>query len=431
MTVVDINADRIDRWCGDDLPIFEPGLDPIVKARRGINLFFSTDIDSAIEAADAIFVSVNTPTKTSGVGAGFAADLVYIESAMRRIATVATSSKVIVEKSTVPCRTAESMRKILAANANTNVHFEVLSNPEFLAEGTAVQDLLNPDRVLIGSLDTISGNQARSDLVDVYARWVSRDKIVTTGLWSSELTKLAANAMLAQRVSSVNSLSQICEETGADIDEVTSACGMDSRIGDKFLRAGLGFGGSCFKKDILNLVYIARSLFLDDVADYWEQVLAMNTSQNNRFAEKIVRTMFNTVTGKVIGVLGASFKKDTGDTRESPSVSLIRKLLDEGARVRVYDPKVTKDQLIRDLATSDHNLQINLRMMSDPYAMAHGADALVIATEWDEFKALNFASLKSLMNRPAFLFDGRRVLNAAKRVDECISLGFKVVSIGS
>ncbi|POW05599.1 hypothetical protein PSHT_10729 [Puccinia striiformis] len=351
VTIVDVNPDRINQWNSDSLPIFEPGLEEIILKCRGINLFFDTDIDQAIKDADLIFVSVNTPTKQSGIGSGYAADLSYVELCTRRIATVATTSKIVVEKSTVPCRTAESMRKILESNSkpNLNIRFDILSNPEFLAEGTAIKDLLNPDRVLIGSLSTPSGKLAQASLVDVYANWVPREKCVTTGLWSSELTKLAANALLAQRISSINSLSAICEVTGADIDEVAYACGLDARIGNKFLKASVGFGGSCFQKDILNLVYLSESLHLQDVADYWRQVIIMNESQKRRFTGKVVKELFNTIRGKKITVLGFAFKKDTGDTRCSASITLIKQFREEGAQISIYDPKVKEHQYWLDL----------------------------------------------------------------------------------
>ncbi|KAF8592834.1 hypothetical protein BDV93DRAFT_357401, partial [Ceratobasidium sp. AG-I] len=346
VTIVDLNQARVDAWNSEDfnLPIYEPGLEDVVREARGRNLFFSTDVDKGIQEADLIFVSVNTPTKKSGVGAGFAADLNYVELATRRIAQVSNSSKIVVEKSTVPCRTAESMRTILEANSKPGCRFDILSNPEFLAEGTAITDLFGPDRVLIGSLQSEEGKSACASLRDVYAHWVPTERILTVGLWSSELSKLAANAMLAQRISSINALSAICEATGANIDEVAHAVGRDSRVGPKFLKASVGFGGSCFQKDILNLVYLSESLHLPEVAAYWRQVVEMNDHQKRRFSKRVVDTLFNTITGKRIAVLGFAFKADTGDTRESAAITLIQHFQQENALVNVYDPQVTEAQ---------------------------------------------------------------------------------------
>ncbi|KAJ3111292.1 UDP-glucose 6-dehydrogenase 1 [Physocladia obscura] len=420
VTIVDINQQRIDAWNSSKIPIYEPGLDEIVSVQRGKNLFFSSDVDTAIIEADLIFVSVNTPTKKSGMGAGFAADLAYIESATRRIAQVSTSHKIVIEKSTVPCRTAESMRKILDANARPGVTFDILSNPEFLAEGTAIKDLMNPDRVLIGHLSTKSGVAAQQLLSSVYARWVPVERIVGTGLWSSELTKLASNALLAQRISSINALSAICEATGADVDEVSRACGLDSRIGPKFLKASVGFGGSCFQKDILNLVYLAKSLNLPEVANYW----------NQRFAAKVVQELFNTITNKKIAVFGFAFKKDTGDTRESPALAMIKSFLDEKAHVRVYDPQVPESQMRHDLTVEvgipedEYNKFVTVHETA--YSAAEDCDAIVVLTEWDEFKELEYSKLYEKMNKPACIFDGRLILP----VDSLSQIGFKVFSLG-
>ncbi|KAJ3158736.1 UDP-glucose 6-dehydrogenase 1 [Irineochytrium annulatum] len=398
--------------------------------RRGKNLFFSSDVDAAINEADLIFVSVNTPTKKSGMGAGFAADLAYIESATRRIAQVAKASKIVIEKSTVPCKTAESMRVILEANSHDGIHFDILSNPEFLAEGTAIKDLLNPDRVLIGSLQTPEGLKAQQALAKVYANWVPREQIITTNLWSSELSKLAANAILAQRISSINSLSAICEATGADVDEVAHACGLDSRIGPKFLKASVGFGGSCFQKDILNLVYLSESLHLPEVAAYWNQVVILNEYQKRRFYERIVRRLFNTITGKTICVFGFAFKKDTGDTRESAAITLIKYFISERANVRIYDPKVTEEQIEMDLTDKDvatvEQYKRQVRIIHNPYEASKGVDAIVLVTEWDEFKTLDYVKIHEGMNKPACIFDGRLILDTKKLKE----IGFVVEVIG-
>ncbi len=424
VTVVDMNEARIAAWNSDTLPIYEPGLDEVVKTARGRNLFFSTDVKATIAAADIVFVSVNTPTKTYGVGAGRAADLRYIESVARTIAEVSTSPKIIVEKSTIPVKTAETIKQILAANTKGGT-FQVLSNPEFLAEGTAVPDLFNPDRVLIGGERTPEGDKAVETLVSVYARWVSRDRIITTNLWSSELSKLVANAFLAQRISSINSISALCEATGADVDEVANAIGKDSRIGPKFLKASVGFGGSCFQKDILNLVYLCESFGLPEVAAYWNQVVMMNDYQKRRFSSKIVSSLFNTVADKRIAVLGFAFKKDTNDTRETAAINVVRDLLAEHANVVVYDPKVPAAEIQSDVLGKG---QSNSRLIvaKNAYEAAQGAHAIAIVTEWDEFKTLDYAKIFAGMQKPAFLFDGRNIVDLAKLRE----LGFRVHGIG-
>ena len=346
VTVVDVNKDRIDAWNNEDfskLPVYEPGLADVVKVARGRNLFFSTDVDKAIDESEMIFIAVNTPTKTYGEGKGEAADLKYVELCARTIARVAKTNKIVVEKSTLPVRTAEAVQTILDSTGN-GVHFEVLSNPEFLAEGTAIQDLFKSDRVLIGGQQTESGKKAISTLVDIYANWIPKEKIYTTNVWSSELSKLVANAFLAQRISSINSISALCEATEADIEEVATAIGMDSRIGSKFLKASVGFGGSCFQKDILNLVYIAKSLGLNEVSEYWNQVIKINDYQKERFAKKIMTSLFGTVSGKKITLLGWAFKKDTNDTRESAAIYIADMLIDNGAEICVYDPRLVKSR---------------------------------------------------------------------------------------
>ena len=351
VTVVDVNADRIAAWNCEDLaqlPIFEPGLDKVVGEARGRNLFFSTEVDKAIDEAEMIFISVNTPTKTYGAGKGMAADLQYVELCARQIAKVSKSDKIVVEKSTLPVKTAEAIKDILD-NTGNGIHFEILSNPEFLAEGTAIQDLEAPDRVLIGGEETKSGQTAIDALTTIYASWVPEDKIIKTNLWSSELSKLTANAFLAQRVSSINALTELCEATGANITEVANAIGTDSRIGSKFLNASVGFGGSCFQKDILNLVYICKSLGLNQAADYWEQVIIMNNHQRTRFANQIVKALYGTVADKKIAFFGWAFKKNTNDTRESAAIYIADKLIEEHAQIQVYDPKVTALQMQSDL----------------------------------------------------------------------------------
>ncbi len=428
VTLVDLNAERIAAWNSADLgelPIYEPGLSEIIERTRHKNLFFSTEVDKAIEEAEMIFISVNTPTKNYGVGKGMAADLKYIELCARQIARVSKSGKIVVEKSTIPVRTAATIKSILE-DAEGGLEFHVLSNPEFLAEGSAISDLIDPDRILIGG----ESDEAIEALKNIYQRWVSPDKILTTNLWSSELSKLTANAFLAQRVSSINAISELCEKTGANVDEVATAIGMDSRIGSKFLKASVGFGGSCFQKDILNLVYIARTYNLTEVADYWEQVILMNDHQKSRFAKHIVNTLFNTVNGKRIAMLGWAFKKDTNDTRESAAIYVADHLLSEMAQLAVYDPKVSASKIYQDIdAISTRSSEENRDLLSvhlNPYEACRGAHAVAILTEWDEFKKIDWQTIKDNMLNPAFLFDGRRLLDRK----EMENLGFKYYTLG-
>ena len=433
VTVVDLNVQRIADWNDpnpENIPIYEPGLSEIVAEARERNLFFSTNVDKAIDEAQMIFISVNTPTKTYGKGKGMAADLKYIELCARQIARVAKQNKIVVEKSTLPVRTAEAIKSILD-NTGNGVQFQILSNPEFLAEGTAVTDLLNPDRILIGGDTTPEGEEAIDALVDVYANWVSRDKILTTNVWSSELSKLTANAFLAQRISSINAMSELCEKTGADVNEVAKAIGMDSRIGPKFLKASVGFGGSCFQKDILNLVYIAKSYGLNEVADYWEQVIIMNDHQKRRFSNKIVQTLYNTVADKKIAFLGWAFKKDTNDTRESAAIYVADDLINEQAKISIYDPKVPRIKMLADLnyleTRSEEDNNKSLNVFESAYEACNGAHAVAVLTEWDEFTTYDWQKIYDSMHKPAFVFDGRNILNA-KQLE---AIGFVYNGIGS
>ena len=432
VTVVDLNEARIAAWNDKEvsnIPIYEPGLNEMVAGTRGKNLFFSTEVDKAIDEADLIFISVNTPTKTYGTGKGMAADLKHIELCARQIARVAKNNKIIVEKSTLPVRTAEALKSILD-NTGNGVQFQILSNPEFLAEGTAVQDLLNPDRVLIGGENTPEGQKAIASLVDVYANWVPRERILTTNVWSSELSKLVANAFLAQRVSSINAISELCEKTEANVDEVARAIGMDSRIGPKFLKASVGFGGSCFQKDILNLVYISKAFGLNEVADYWEQVIIMNDHQKRRFSKNIVQTLYNTVSGKKITFLGWAFKKDTNDTRESAAIYVADDLINEQAKIALFDPKVSQKQVLSDLdyletRKSTEN-EKHITSYDNSYDACKNAHAIAILTEWDEFKDYDWQKIYDSMLKPAFVFDGRNLLDA----EHMKSIGFVYQSIG-
>jgi UDPglucose 6-dehydrogenase len=420
ITVVDINPARIDAWNSDELPIYEPGLLDVVKQARGRNLFFSTDVESGIEESEIIFVSVNTPTKSFGEGAGKAADLQYWEKTARTILKVARSDKVIVEKSTLPVKTAAAMARILNAN-DKGIRFEVASNPEFLAEGTAIKDLSSPDRVLIGTRETPEGLAAREAIVEIYANWVPWEKIITSNVWSAELSKLVANAFLAQRISSINSISAICEKTEANVVEVARAIGLDARIGKKFLVSSVGFGGSCFKKDILNLVYIAEGYGLAEVARYWESVVLMNEYQKQRFVKKMISTMFNTVAGKKIAVFGYAFKADTGDTRESPAIDIIKRLVDEQAKVVVTDPEA-----LDNAKTDFKEILSRIELTEDPYTASKGAHAIALCTEWEVYRTLDYTKIFTQMEKPAFVFDGRNILDHGKLFE----IGFNVFPVG-
>ena len=418
--VVDINSERIKAWNSDNLPIYEPGLLEIVHKVRDKNLFFSTDVENGIKEAHVIFVSVNTPTKTFGYGAGYAADLQYWEKTARQILKLSDSSKIVVEKSTLPVKTAEAMERILNSNEN-GIIFDVLSNPEFLAEGTAIKDLENPDRVLVGSRETESGFRARDKIVQLYSSWIDKEKILTSNVWSTELSKLTANAFLAQRISSINSISALCEETGANIQEVAHAVGTDSRIGQKFLNASVGFGGSCFKKDIFNLVYLCRHYGLDEVADYWESVVKMNEYQMERFVFKMLKSMFNTIAGKKIALFGFAFKANTGDTRESPAIYVAKKLLNEMANVAISDP-----QALGNAKIELKECKGNVEYCSDPYVATKNAHAIAVLTEWECYRTLDYKKIFESMEKPAFIFDGRNTLPHK----ELFEMGFNVIPIG-
>lgn len=419
--VADINEDRIRAWNSEMLPIYEPGLHELVKTTRGKNLFFTTDIPAGIKESDIIFVSVNTPTKTFGAGAGRAADLQYVERAARLISEHADSDKIVVEKSTLPIKTAEAISAILHCNGAKKNSFQIISNPEFLAEGSAISDMENPDRVLIGAERTPAGARALEEVMAIYKRWVPQEKILTTSIWSSELSKLVANAFLAQRVSSINSITPICELTGACSEEVAGVIGQDSRIGRKFLKTSPGFGGSCFKKDILNLVYIAQSYGLTEVANYWEAVVKMNEYQENRFVDRMVRLMFNTIAGKHIALFGFAFKPGTSDTRESPAIQISRNLMEERAELFVTDPKAIPGAR-KDLASYEGQV----RFTEDPYEAAYGAHAIALVTGWDEYGKLDYKKIYAGMKRPSFIFDGCNCLDSCALYD----IGFNVISLG-
>lgn len=419
VTVVDTNPEKIKAWNGplSNLPVYEPGLDEVVEQTRVRNLFFSDDIAGNIEKAEMIFMAVNTPTKTKGEGAGMAADLIYVEACAKDIAKFSKSDKIVIEKSTLPIRTAEKIKEILEEKSN-DIHFEILSNPEFLAEGTAIQDLFKSDRVLIGGDETESGKKAVQALVDIYANWIPKDKILTTNVWSSELAKLASNAMLAQRISSINSLSALCEKTGANIDELSKAIGMDHRIGPHFLKASVGFGGSCFQKDILNLVYLCKYYGLDEAAEYWLQIVKINDYQKDRFTQKIIDYLNKDLTGKQIAILGWAFKANTNDSRESASIYVTKKLLEANIRISIYDPMVGKNQIIKDiknqLIKSGFRLEIvkkmlnNLTIYKSIEQAINNVSVIAVLTEWNEFKKFNWDELPNSYE----IFDGRNFLNS-------------------
>ncbi len=415
VNVVDMNSDKIAAWNSknlDNLPVYEPGLSKVVKESRGKNLFFSTEVNKYIDKADMIFISVNTPTKTSGEGMGYAADLKYVEACAKQIAEVSKTNKIIVEKSTVPVRTSEKIKKILELN-NSTVDFQILSNPEFLAEGTAMRDLEVPDRVLIGGESTSEGKKAMDSLVKIYSSWVPMENILTTNLWSSELSKLTANAFLAQRISSINSLSELCEATGADIEEVSKAIGMDSRIGSSFLKTSVGFGGSCFQKDILNLVYIARSQGLEIVAKYWEQILIINKHQRDRFSKKIINCINENNLERKILMLGWAFKKNTNDTRESAAIYVAGNLLENNIEIDVYDPKVNENQINFDLSNQNFDNSL-LNFVEEPFLNISNYNIIGILTEWDEFKNFDWKAVYDKIKKPAYIFDGRNILDFEK-----------------
>ncbi|XP_027917884.1 UDP-glucose 6-dehydrogenase 5-like [Vigna unguiculata] len=426
VAVVDISESRISAWNSNKLPIYEPGLEEVVNQCRGKNLLFSTDVEKHVHEADIIFVSVNTPTKIKGLGAGKAADLTYWESAARMIAHVSNSDKIVIEKSTVPVRTAEAIGKILTHNTKTKgINYQILSNPEFLSEGTAIQDLLNPDRVLIGGNQDPQGLDAIQKLKAIYTHWVPQDRIITTNLWSAELSKLADNAFLAQRISSINAMSALCEATGAEVSQVSLALSKNTKIGPKFLNASVGFGGSCFQKDILNLVYICESNGLTEVANYWREVIKVNEYQKSRFVHRVVTSMFNTVSGKKIAILGFAFKKDTGDTRKTPAIDVCKGLLGDDACLSIYDPRVTQNQIEKDLSMSCSGVK-HVNVVGDAYEATRDAHGVCILTEWDEFKTIDYERVYENMVKPAFVFDGRNMLD----VDKLRKIGFIVYSIG-
>jgi UDPglucose 6-dehydrogenase len=420
VTVVDTSRERINQWNSETLPVYEPGLDEIVKATRGQNLFFKTDIAKGIRENEIIYVCVNTPTKTFGAGAGLAADLQFWEKTARQILEHARTSKIVIEKSTFPVKTALAMERILNSRSN-GIHFDVLSNPEFLAEGTAVRDMEYPDRVLIGSRDTERGYRARDVLVELYANWVPREKIITSNIWSSELSKLAANLFLAQRISTINAVSAICEKTEADVSEVAKIVGMDGRIGERFLNASIGFGGSCFKKDILNLVYLCQHEGLPEVADYMQGVVRINEYQKERFVMNMLEAMFNTLAGKKVCLFGFAFKANTSDTRESPAIHVVRRLLEEKAEVVVTDPKALDSAKV-DLK----GLAGKVTYVKDPYIAAKGCQAIAVITEWDLYRGLDYKRIYGQMIKPAFIFDGRNILDHKR----CHEIGFNVYPIG-
>jgi len=425
VAVVDLNQERIDAWNSDDLPIYEPGLLEVVQEARGRNLFFSTDIDENLKEADVVFISVNTPTKDYGSGAGQAADLRYVESCARRIAEVGGGDKIVVEKSTVPVRTAHMVKEILSESPNGHA-YQVVSNPEFLAEGTAMRDLANPDRVLIGGGTDEEGRKAVEQVAGIYRNWVPKECIITTNLWSSELSKLTANAFLAQRISSINAISALCEATGADVDEVARAIGTDSRIGPKFLKSSVGFGGSCFQKDILNLTYLCGHFGLPEVASYWSQVVEMNDYQKERFVGRILDNMFNTVSGKSIAILGYAFKKDTNDVRESPAIAVCRRLLEEKADLRIYDPKVKAASILSSLGWTEKEASDRITFCGDAEEACQGTHAIALLTEWDEFKDIDFDEVFEKMSKPAYFFDGRNLIDP----ELLRKAGFRAFAIG-
>ena len=412
ITVVDSNKGRINAWNGplDKLPIYEPGLKKIINNVRGENLFFSHEVEKAVKNSEIIFIAVNTPTKTSGQGMGMAADLTNVKKCAELIAKLSESDKIIVEKSTAPVGTGKEIKSVLN-QINKKNKFQVISNPEFLAEGTAINDLLNPDRVLIGGEKTIEGNKAVNIIADIYKEWIPENKIIKTNIWSSELSKLASNAFLAQRISSINSLSALCEKTGAKIDEVAKAVGMDSRIGSKFLKSSVGFGGSCFKKDILNLVYLCKYFKLDEVAEYWENVIKINDFQKQRFSFKIIESLKEVKNKPRVSILGWAFKKDTNDSRESSSIDVVKKLLENGIEVNIFDPMVSKETILKDLDSLSKSNLLGVKVSPTLETSLIGSYGICILTEWEEFKEVDFYKVTSKLVKPILFIDGRNIIN--------------------
>ncbi len=419
VTVVDLSEERIKKWNDENienLPVYEPGLGEIISKRRNKNLFFSTDIKSAIKSADMIFIAVNTPTKNEGFGAGFASDLTWIESSARQIEEYAEGHTIVIEKSTVPVKTASIIQTLLDSKKNISVNaknktFTVLSSPEFLAEGSAINDLRFPDRILLGGDDEF----AIKALKDIYKKWIPEEKILVTNLWSSELSKLVANSFLAQRISSINSISALCEVTGAKINEISQSIGSDKRIGNKFLKPGPGFGGSCFQKDILNLVYLCRYYGLDEVANYWEQIINLNNWQRKRISKLIVEKLLNTVNLKKIVILGFSYKPNTNDTRESAAIYICKDLIDNGAKLLIHDPQTTPSQIEKDLCRKqslniDEEINGCWTHTNDINLASFKSDAIVILTEWDAYKNLDWITLTNLMRKPSWIFDTRSII---------------------
>ena len=435
VTVVDINKQKIDLWNSKDLknlPIYEPGLSQIISKNRDKNLFFSSNVSESIASADMVFISVNTPTKKKGFGAGFASDLKWVESSARQVAKYSKGHTIVVEKSTLPVKTAQTIKIILQAyefkgDQKNRKSFSILSNPEFLAEGTAINDLQNPDRVLIGGND----DNAIKLLKEIYLNWVEEFKILTTDLWSSELSKLISNAFLAQRISSINSISAICEATQSNINNVAKAVGMDKRIGKYFLESGPGFGGSCFKKDISNLIYICNHYGLSEVANYWENVIIINQWQQKRISKIIVDNLFGNLSEKKIVILGFAFKSNTNDTRESPAISICKDLLEEGCFLSIYDPKVKEEQINSELKLNDEigNIHDNKKYWEKAYNIyeaSENSDAIVILTNWDEFSDLDLKKLYEVMSPPCWIFDTRNMINYS----EAKKHGFNVWKLG-
>lgn len=436
--VVDHNNEKINLWNHsnlDMLPVYEPGLKEIIEKTRNKNLFFSSEVEKYINESEMIFIAVNTPTKQNGEGKGMAADLTNIEKCAKIISEVSKDDKIVIEKSTLPVRTAEKLKQIL--NRDSKIKFEILSNPEFLAEGTAIKDLYKSNRVLIGSEDTKSAKEAVIKLCEIYERWIPKEKILLTNIWSSELSKLASNAFLAQRISSINSLSAFCEKTGAKIQEVSSAIGRDIRIGDKFLNASIGFGGSCFKKDILNLVYLSNYYGLYEVGEYWHQVLKINDYQKSRFLNKILQSLENRIVNSKIVLMGWSFKKNTNDSRESASIYLAIELIKKGAYIIVVDPLSNISRIKNDLTDflkledfedySSNEFIDKITYSTNCFEASKNADAIVISTEYDEFKSYKWDEVYSVVNKPALMFDGRILLNKQKMK----KIGFNIYQIGS
>jgi UDPglucose 6-dehydrogenase len=400
---VDCNRAKIEKLRKGGVPIYEPGLEKLlVKNIREKRIRFSTDTPQMVKSADVIFICVNTPPKANGE-----ADLRFVEAAAREVAFAMKSYKVIVDKSTVPVRTGEKVAETISRYNRKNLDFDVVSNPEFLREGNAIHDFFHPDRVVIG----VTSKRAAKLIKELYSG--IKAPLIITNIKSAEIIKHASNSFLAMKISFANALATICELSGANIDEVVEGMGLDSRIGKQFLNAGVGYGGSCFPKDVSAFIKIAEAMGYN--FELLKAVEKINTIQRKEFVKKVEDTLW-VLGDKVIGVLGLAFKPNTDDMRNAPSIDIIKSLQKEGAKIKAYDPKAM---------SSARPLLSGIKYCRNAYETAKGSDALLIITEWDEFKELDLKKIRKLMTQP-IIIDGRNIFNPEKMDAE----GFIYKSIG-